>query len=58
MSARGVSGRLLTGDSIDAHNTFDDPERVRPVAFGEARLRQDTLTAPLPPRSVVALALS
>jgi alpha-N-arabinofuranosidase len=23
-------GRTLTGDSMDAHNTFDDPERVRP----------------------------
>jgi alpha-N-arabinofuranosidase len=58
MSASGVSGRLLTGDSVDAHNTFDDPERVRPVAFGGASLQQDTLTVLLPPRSVVALALS
>ena len=58
MSASGVAGRLLSADSLDAHNTFDDPERVRPVAFDGASLQQDTLTVHLPARSVVALALS
>lgn len=26
-------GRILTADTIDAHNTFDEPNRVKPAAF-------------------------
>jgi len=32
---KGV-GRILTADSIDAHNTFDEPNRVKPAAFSTA----------------------
>ena len=38
MSASGVAGRLLSADSLDAHNTFDDPERVRPRRFRRGEL--------------------
>jgi len=53
-----VAGRILTADALDAHNTFDAPERVRPTAFTGATLRDATLEARLPPRSVVVLTLS
>jgi alpha-N-arabinofuranosidase len=58
MSASGVSGRSLSADGIDSHNTFEDPERGKPVAFDEAILKGETLAVRLPARSVVALTLS
>ncbi|NJD09335.1 MAG: alpha-N-arabinofuranosidase [Gemmatimonadetes bacterium] len=55
MTAAAVSGRVLTGDAMNAHNTFADPKHVVPVDFTGMRLRGNTLSVDLPPRSVVAL---
>jgi alpha-N-arabinofuranosidase len=52
-----VSGRILTSDELDGHNTFDDPERVKPASFDGASLEGNKLTAEIPPRSVVVLRL-
>jgi alpha-N-arabinofuranosidase len=52
-----VSGRILTADQMTAHNTFEQPNAVRPVAFDGARLSGETLTVQLPPKSVVVLEL-
>ena len=52
-----VSGRVLTADAINAHNTFDDPDAVTPRTFDGARLSGGTLTVRMPARSVVALEL-
>jgi alpha-L-arabinofuranosidase len=46
-----VTGRVLTADALDAHNTFDAPSRVRPADLTGATLRDSTLAARLPPRS-------
>jgi alpha-L-arabinofuranosidase len=54
----GVTGRVLSGDVLDAHNTFDAPNRVQPVAFTGATLRDSALQVKLPPRSVVVLTLA
>jgi alpha-N-arabinofuranosidase len=53
-----VSGRVLTAPAMDAHNTFDAPNRVQPAAFTGATLQESSLKARLPPRSVVVLTLS
>ena len=53
-----VVGRILTADTLDAHNTFDAPDRVKPAAFAGAALQDARLTVRLPPRSVVVLALA
>jgi alpha-N-arabinofuranosidase len=52
-----IQGRLLTADSVQAHNTFDRPDRVRPVAFDGAQPTEQGFRVTLPPRSVVVLAL-
>ena len=52
-----ISGRVLTDDSFQAHNTFDKPETVKPAAFSECRLTAGGFTANLPPKSVVVLIL-
>jgi alpha-N-arabinofuranosidase len=53
----GVSGRILVGNTIQDHNTFDAPSRVAPKEWQGARLEGATLRVPLPPCSVVVLTL-
>ncbi|MBN1967102.1 MAG: alpha-N-arabinofuranosidase [Anaerolineae bacterium] len=57
MTASGVSGRVLTADRINAHNTFAQPETVKPAPFDGARLEQGALAVRLPAKSVVVLAV-
>jgi len=52
-----VTGRVLTADVMNAHNTFDQPEAVRPAPFEGARLDDAMLSVRLPPKSVVVLEL-
>lgn len=55
--ASQVSGRVLTADAMNAHNTFDQPNLVQPSSFDGARLSGETLTVEMPPKSLVALEL-
>lgn len=52
-----VTGQILTADAMDAHNTFDNPDAVHPVAFTGATLKAGKLNVALPPKSVVVLTL-
>lgn len=52
-----VSGRLLTGDAVDAHNTFDQPDRVRPEPFENALLEGSVVNVEMPPKAIVTLML-
>jgi alpha-N-arabinofuranosidase len=53
--ARSVTGRVLTADAITAHNTFDQPEAVKPTEFKAVRLTENGFAATLPAKSVVVL---
>jgi alpha-L-arabinofuranosidase len=55
--ARQVTGDILTADAMDAHNTFEQPDVVHPVAFDGAKIRGNRLTLSLPPKSVVVLSV-
>ena len=57
LTAGTVSGRVLTAGVMNAHNTFDAPETVKPAAFTGAQVNGGTLTVTLPPMSVVVLDL-
>jgi alpha-N-arabinofuranosidase len=52
-----VSGRILTANAMDAHNSFASPDIVKPEPFAGARIDQQTLTVSLPPKSIVMLDL-
>jgi alpha-N-arabinofuranosidase len=52
-----AEGRVLTGDAIDAHNTFDAPEAVRPVGLVVER-DEGGLSLSLPPRSVSVVTIA
>ena len=51
-----VSVRVLTG-SMDAHNTFDAPETVKPVDWTDYKQENGVLTVTVPPCSVTAITL-
>jgi alpha-N-arabinofuranosidase len=57
LRARTVLGRVLTAAAMDAHNSFQQPEEVRPVEFTAARLEGAGLKLTLPAKSVVVLDL-
>ena len=50
-----LRGRVLTGDAMNSHNTFDAPDTVCPVEFDELRSTAHGFDVQLPPRSVVAV---
>jgi len=54
--ARGASGQLLTATEMDAHNTFDSPDAVKPEPF-EARLARNALVVEIPPKAVIVVAV-
>lgn len=56
-AAPELSGRILAHDSLQAHNTFADPEKVKPEAFTALEWNDGVLSATLPAASVVVIAI-
>ncbi|WP_100406326.1 alpha-N-arabinofuranosidase [Bacillus solitudinis] len=52
-----ASGRILTATSLDAHNTFEEENNVKPEDFQTFTLEGDILAVTLPAMSVVVLEL-
>lgn len=52
-----VSGRILKSDKVQDHNTFTDPDKIKPIAFKGTTLKKDKITIDIPPFSVVVLTL-
>ena len=50
-----VTGRILTAMTMNAMNTFEDPETVKPMVFDGAQVGNGILTATIPAKSVVVL---
>jgi alpha-N-arabinofuranosidase len=53
-----VSGQVLTAPAMNAINTFDKPEAVRPVPFRELKIQGNQITFTLPSKSIVVLEIS
>jgi alpha-N-arabinofuranosidase len=52
-----VTGRIVTASAMNAHNTFADPDAVRPGPFRGARLVGGKVVIDLPAKAIVALEL-
>ncbi|MTI59506.1 MAG: alpha-N-arabinofuranosidase [Firmicutes bacterium] len=52
-----VKGRVLTSDKLNAHNTFEDKNRVKPQQFDDFNLTKDGFQVNLPSSSVVRLTI-
>ena len=55
MDASEVSGRVLTADEMNAHNTFEQPDAVAPRQFTDATLDNNVIQVMVPAKSIVAL---
>ena len=53
-----VTGRTLTADTLDTHNTAANPNAVTPKPLEGITLSEGTLTLEIPARSVTALTLT
>jgi alpha-N-arabinofuranosidase len=58
VKAAKLAGRVLSAEKLDAHNTFEAPDQVKPQVFGGAMLEGGKLRATLPAHSLVVLELS
>jgi len=56
VNAKSAKGHILTANEMDAHNTFDKPETIKPANF-VAQTKSGKLTATLPAKSVVVVAV-
>ena len=51
-----ASVEILTAAGMDAHNTFEAPDAVRPAPFAGFTLRGRSLRVGLPAKSIVMIA--
>jgi len=52
-----LTGRVLTAQAMNATNTFERPDAVKPAAFTDFKTQGGVTTLNLPPKSVVVLEL-
>ncbi len=52
-----VTGRILSSPKIQDHNTFENPDKIKPVVFPGAFIKNNLLSLKLPPFSVIVLEL-
>lgn len=57
LSEKSVTGRILRSDKLQDHNTFDNPDKVKPAVFNGASLNGSNLSVKIPPFSVIVLEL-
>jgi len=52
-----IAGRILTATEMNAHNTFENPEQIKPEMFTDFTVENGQLTVQLPKMSVVQLTI-
>lgn len=52
---KAITGRVLGSAKLQDHNTFENPEKIKPKAFSQFKKEGETLKVTLPPFSVVVL---
>ena len=56
-SIRSVTGEVLTAPAMNAMNTFDQPNNVKPAPFSNYKLEASQLSLRIPAKSAVVVAL-
>ncbi|MEP6950004.1 MAG: alpha-L-arabinofuranosidase C-terminal domain-containing protein [Ginsengibacter sp.] len=52
-----VSGRILSSKKMQDYNSFEEPERIKPAIFKDARINKKSIMLTLPVTSVVVLTI-
>lgn len=55
LKLKGFTAKVLTAKTLQAHNTFDNPNAITPKEFKEFKFKKGELKVTLPPFSVVLL---
>jgi alpha-N-arabinofuranosidase len=55
--AKQVTGRILTAKNVADYNDFEHPDKVAPIDFKGAKIKQNRLTVKLPAKSIVVLTI-
>lgn len=53
--AASLSGKVLSDEKMNAHNTFDYPEKIKPSVLEDIRLTDKGVKAQIKPKSVNAV---
>jgi alpha-N-arabinofuranosidase len=56
-TVRSAKGEILSAGTLDAHNTFDAPDAIRPTTFTGASVKSGRVSLTLPAKSVLVLSL-
>lgn len=56
-SYKTVTGRILVSGDIKDYNSFANPEKIKPVPFNKANIKQNKLELTMPAASVLVLEL-
>jgi alpha-N-arabinofuranosidase len=51
-----VTGQVLTAEKMDAHNTFEQPQAIKPAPYS-AKAANGKLTLKVPAKSVVVVSV-
>ena len=57
VNVSSVKGRLLHSSKIQDHNSFENPQKIKPELFSGAVLKKNVVSLKIPPYSVVVLEL-
>jgi alpha-N-arabinofuranosidase len=57
MNVKNVSGKILTSKNISDHNTFENPELVKPKVFNDVKATNGEVSLNIPAKSIVVLEL-
>ena len=57
LTAKTVSGRILTSKNVADFNDFNNPNKVAPADYKDAKLKKDVLTVKIPAKSIIVLTL-
>ena len=52
---KNISGQILSCVKVNDYNDFEHPDRVKPTAFKDAKLKKNTIKAKIPAKSIVVL---
>lgn len=57
LQIKNVQGTILTSSTINDHNTFESPNKVKPADFKDVKIEKGVLKVTLPAMSIVTLAV-
>jgi len=53
-----ITGRILTADKFNDHNTFQNPDQVKPAIFGDFKIQKGRIRVKVPAKSIIVLSIT